>query len=166
MMKFISKAYTQLHGHIFALIGITVSGTPLYFKMDSSVSLKILLPIFIFIFFTTSILITALHLAASQISLPQIRKGLNTSEPYTDFSFLALLDPYKLFTFNTVLSVFVLSDGVEELIGTGRVLNVQQNERLLIGVKLVDGKENVKESIIQNNLEILNRILIKPMVEV
>lgn len=165
MFKYICKSYSSLNGHLFTIIGIVVSGIPLYFKMDSLISLKIFFPILIAFFFSTSILLRALHLVATQVTLPRIRKGLEPTKPYDNFSFHALLDPYELFTFNTVVSVFMISDGVEELIGKGQVLNVQQNKMLLVGVKLIEGKENVKDKIVQNNQDALKNILIKPMVE-
>jgi len=166
MFKFLVKSYSSLKGHLFALIGIAVSGIPIYFNMDKTISIKLFLPICIIIFFITSILVRALHLAATKNNLPRIRKGLEANKPYSDFSFLLLTDPYKLFTFNTLITVFSMTDDVEELIGTGRVLNVQLNGMLLIGVLIVEDKENVSKSVVQNNQETLNKLIIKPMVEI
>jgi len=71
-----------------------------------------------------------------------------------------------LFTFNTLFSVFSISDEVEELIGTGRVINVQINGMLLIGVLLFEGKENLIKLIVQNSKETLKKLVIKPMMEI
>ena len=165
MFKFISKAYSSLNGPILALIGIAVSGIPIYFNMNSTISLKVFFPLAIVVFACASVLVRALHFASNQISLPRIRKGLPATKPYDEFSFLALLDPYRLFTFNTVLSVFIISDGVEILVGTGRVINIQQNEKLLVGVRMVDGRESISDEIVHNNQQTLESIVIKPMVE-
>ncbi len=166
MLKFLIKACSSLLVLIFSITGMALSGIPIYFKLNETISIKILLPICFIVFFVTTILVRALHLAATQINLPRIRKGLETYEPYNDFSFLALLDPYMLFTFNTLFSVFSISDEVEELIGTGRVINVQINGMLLIGVLLFEGKENLIKLIVQNSKETLKKLVIKPMMEI
>ena len=89
-------------------------------------------------------------------------KGLDTIKPYDEFSFLILLEPFELFTFKTILSVFRDSDGVEEYIGIGQILNVQQDKKLLVGVKLFQEKEEIVKKIIANDKTLIKNIIIKP----
>lgn len=129
MIKLLLEAYEKVNGHIFALIGIAVSGIPIYFNFEKeSISLKVLFPIFTILFFIFTVIFKALLISVSQQKLPKMVKGLDTIKPYDEFSFLILLEPFELFTFKTILSVFRDSDGVEEYIGIGQILNVQQDK--------------------------------------
>ena len=163
MIKLLLEAYEKVNGHIFALIGIAVSGIPIYFNFEKeSISLKVLFPIFTVLFFIFTVIFKALLISVSQQKLPKMVKGLDTIKPYDEFSFLILLEPFELFTFKTILSVFRDSDGVEEYIGIGQILNVQQDKKLLVGVKLFQEKEEIVKKIIANDKTLIKNIIIKP----
>ena len=42
MLKFLNKSYSNLNGHFFSIVGIAVSGIPLYFNMNTTISIKFL----------------------------------------------------------------------------------------------------------------------------
>jgi len=57
MLKFLIKACSSLLVLIFSITGMALSGIPIYFKLNETISIKILLPICFIVFFVTTILV-------------------------------------------------------------------------------------------------------------
>lgn len=107
-------------------------------------------------------LIKAVLNALKENLFPVVLRGFESNRPYENFSYSLLLSPYKLFTFNSIVSVYLLENEIERLIGTGKILNIQQDGKTLVGV--TSHYNEIDESIKNNNADAINKLLIKSYV--
>ena len=78
---------------------------------------------------------------------------------------ICLLDPSPLFSYGTLVSFYYVNEEFEELLGYGRVVNIQDNK--LIQAELTypnSGQGEILEEISQNNSSTLPRLRVKPTI--
>ena len=118
-----------------------------------------------------AVLLTFVHMAYSAIQelsgrLPRVIyscKGTGVSENYP---VVCLLEQSELFSHGVAVSFYFKGDGgFEVLIGTGCVLNVQEDRRIQVGLnRAVEGQEATVGKLQGNNSDTLQRLIVKPNV--
>ena len=118
-----------------------------------------------------AVLITLAHMAYSATQelsgrLPCViysRKGAGVFE---DYSVVCLLEQSELFSHGVAVSFYFKDAGeFEVLIGTGLVLNVQDDRRIQVGLKHIgNGQEATVSKLQENNSDTLQRLIVKPNV--
>ena len=118
-----------------------------------------------------AVLVTLAHMAYSAIQecsgrLPRVihsRKGIGAFE---DHPVVCLLEQSELFSHGAAVSFYFKdAGGFEVLIGIGRVLNVQDDRRIQVGLnQAARGQEVTVTKLQGNNSETLQRLIVKPNV--
>lgn len=99
----------------------------------------------------------------SQRGLPKVRRTLDPPKIYVGVIRILIVDPSDLFSVETLISLYVKDDEYERLLGLGRVLTVQSNGILQIGItSLVDADEAIQTKLNGNDAGFLKALLVKP----
>lgn len=113
------------------------------------------------------LIILAFHAAytafyESKDYLPDVRYASEPPKPYSSGIALLILEPSKLFSYDSVVAVYLENDGIEQLVGLGRVINIQENGNIQILVTHdLEHSEEWKDYK-QNNSATLRKLLVKP----
>lgn len=167
MTKIILKAFSETFGIIMTLIGVIIGLFAFYVDASSTISVKVVLPMLLFLLYVLIVLFRSIHISINTLFLPEIIKSIKPFSPYDNmYDTLILLAPYSLFTYNTYVALYRLNNEVEELVGFGKVINVQEDKKLMLGFEISSMKEGLIESIIENNSDVINNLIIKPKGEV
>lgn len=133
---------------------------------DWYIPLRIALPIgLIFVIFILTFANAAHEILKVSVYLPKVILGKKPSKKMKESKVLCLLEPSELFSHDTVVSFYYIEEGFEELIGIGKVLNVQNDGKILVTMLNMIG-DNIKtiNRIKQSNSEALKKIKIKPAI--
>ncbi|MCK9376481.1 MAG: hypothetical protein M0P73_10040 [Syntrophobacterales bacterium] len=143
------------------LITVTLSIILWTFKPDVKLSIVIILPIILILL----LLIATLFIAAydshhrGKHILPRVILGRESSS-----RILCVLEPSPLFSHDTLVS-FYFNEGFEQLIGFGRVINVQQDGKIqVILIKSFEEYVDIITKMSKNDSTILTKIIVKPTV--
>ena len=119
----------------------------------------------------TAVLLTLAHMAYSAIQelqgrLPRVihsRKGEGAAESCPA---ICLLEQSELFNPGVAVAFYFKgADDFEVLIGIGRVLNVQDDRRIQVGLnQVVKGQKAIVKELRKNNADILRQLIVKPSV--
>ena len=93
---------------------------------------------------------------------------LHVIEPYGNFKsndkVLALATYVDYFTENGVVSIFHLENGFERQIALGQIINIQEDKKVQILIFNI-GSAFPRDELLKNNKELLERLLVKPIVK-
>lgn len=169
-MKFsarILEATLKSWGAAIAILSLA-SSSLLYFYIPNTdtVKLNIFSVVIFAMFFVIIILLRALYEATreSGIKLPRVRKILGSPESYKKASALLLANPSTLLSHDSCVSVFILEEDYEKLIGIGIVINIQDDKKIAIALFTEDGLEQLVEDLKKNKKHLLDSLLLKPSV--
>lgn len=162
MKKILLKTYSDMNGTVLAILGIFFSAIPWFLEKDYQMSVKLFFMLVVISIIIIAFLIKAVLNALEENIFPIVLRGFESNKPYEDFSYSLLLSPYKSLTFNSIVSVYLLENEIERLIGTGKILNIQQDGKTLVGVK--SHYNEIDESIKNNNTDAINKLLVKSYV--
>ncbi len=107
-----------------------------------------------------------LSLSKNRLNNPRIIEG---RPPYTKnpkAKALMLLEPSNSFDYDIIVSIYYCLGSLEQLIGHGKVINIQ-NENRIIQVEIENvfgGHENAIERIKHNEAECLKNVHVKPFI--
>jgi len=118
MKKILLKTYTDIHGTILAILGLFFSAIPWFLEKDYLVSIKLFFMLLVISIIFISFLLKAVSNAINEHMLPIILRGFESNKPYLDYSYSMLLSPYNLFTYNSLVSLYLLEYEIERLVGT------------------------------------------------
>lgn len=98
--------------------------------------------------------------------LPAIRLASKPPPAYRDVHVVILLEASELFAHDSLVSVYQLQEhGYEVLVAIGRVLTVQDNGLIQVGVhRMFDPNTHLLEKLVQNDKRVLESLLVKPSV--
>lgn len=100
---------------------------------------------------------------ASRRGLPEVRKALEPPANYSGVARILIVDPSDLFGVDAIVSVYAKEDEYERLIGIGRVLTIQTNGYLQIGIStLTEPDGDTARKLIANDAGFLKKLLVKP----
>lgn len=104
-------------------------------------------------------------LMKNKLKLPKIIEG---RPPYTKnpkAKTLLLLEPSDSFGYNILVSLYYFKGRIEQLIGFGVVINIQEGKFIQVEIdRIFDGHEDIIERMKHNDAECLKNALVKPFI--
>ena len=118
-----------------------------------------------------AVLLTLGHMAYSAIQelqgrLPRVINSRKGEDAFKSYPVVCLLEQSELFNHGVAVAFYFKgADEFEVLIGIGRVLNVQDDRRIQVGLnQVVKGQKAIVEKLRENNRETLRQLIVKPSV--
>ena len=156
----------RAYGGLVIVLGIPISFLLWYVKPNQNVPLSTVLPLG---FVCIGIIFTLSHMSYvvwqnRRKPFPRVIHSRQPTSVWKDYDFLCLLEPSDLFSQGYFVSIYIKDeDGFEVLIGLGSVLNIQDDERILIGMSVAaEGYDDVIKAIANNDKKRLEQLIIKP----
>lgn len=154
-------------GPVFTVVSLFASVLVYFVAPDTdTIKLNIFLVV-IFVFFAIIvILLRALYDANSdaRVNLPKIRKILAPPRSYEKASALLLVDPSNLLSHDSSVTLFMLEDDYEQLVGVGVVINIQNDKKVQVALFKNDESEQLICQLKENKKHDLERLVLKPSV--
>ena len=99
--------------------------------------------------------------------LPRVIHSRKGTGGFKNNGVICLLEESTLFNHGIAVSFYFKdSAGFEVLIGTGIVINVQDDRRIQVGLRWVKkGQEDAVDELQSNNADALQRLIVKPYVQ-
>ncbi|MGB2247210.1 MAG: hypothetical protein ACPH3N_06045 [Alcanivorax sediminis] len=98
------------------------------------------------------------------VGLPKVIYVKDPPKAFPNAFALFLVEPTPLFSYDAIVSIYYLDDGVERLVGVGKVINVQND--LKVQVLVLDDYDfgGKSESIKNNSKDELKKLIVKSSV--
>lgn len=100
-------------------------------------------------------------------STPLRPKVIHTREPpryYSDAIALFITEPTETLSNDSIVSIYILANDVEELIAIGHVINIQDDKKVQVLIIYDHELDKYKEGIMNNHKEDLAKLVVKPTV--
>lgn len=161
------KALLKTWGAFIAIVSL-IASLLVYFIVPDTDTIKVnifLVVVFVF-FWIIVILLRALYDANSEarINLPKIRKILEPPKSYTNASALLLVDPSNLLYNDSSVTLFMLEDDYEQLVGVGIVINIQDDKKVQVALFKSEESNELVSQLKENRKHDLERLILKPSV--
>ena len=156
----------KFNGIIVAIIALLFAMFSPYLVPDKNVGLGIVIPFGIIFIFLLIVFVDAAYVSfkTNRNILPEVIYV----EPYfvkNKETHLFLLTASDLFSNEILVSFYYYNDGYEQLIGVGRVFNIQDDNKIQVLLNYTfEGHSEKIEEIFKNNKKFLNKIKIKPSI--
>lgn len=164
---YIWESFKKVWGVPAIFLGIVLS----YLSWTQSPDSTIKLSFFVLILSTLVIvIITLINLSINlynksiENKLPIIKL---TRQPFYDDNsqLLLLLEPSDLFSFDSVVSIYKLDNDFEQLFGIGKVINIQENGMIQVGlIEVIGSGSETFKKLANNDKELLEKMIIKPTI--
>lgn len=138
-----------------------------HFSPSKNIPLGLALPIGVLCVVLILILGFAGHEAfkMSKRVLPRVILGRKSPTGNQKARVLCLLEPSEFFSYDALVSFYYIDEGFEELIGIGRVLNIQEDGRIqVIMTHSRTVREETAKKLGENNVDVLKKTIVKPSV--
>lgn len=160
------ERFSKHHGVLIGVIALFSGIAFWYFAPDKHIKLGIFIPFGIICAILLIVFIDVAHesFKINRNILPEVIyvKPFFVKNKETQ---LFLLTPSDLFSNEMVVSFYYYNDGYEQLIGIGRVFNIQDDNKIQVLLEhTVEGHNEKLEEIFKNNKIFLNKIKIKPSI--
>ncbi|MCE5163754.1 hypothetical protein [Plesiomonas sp. PI-19] len=161
------KAILKSWGGAITLISF-VASIAVYFVVPNTATVK--MNIFFVIVMILAALIIVLFRAAydantdASVILPKVRRVLNPPKSYEKASVLLIVDPSNYLSHESSVTLFMLEDDYEQLIGVGVVINVQNDKKVQVAIYKNDESEELLSQLKENKKHDLERLILKPSV--
>lgn len=161
------KAILKSWGGAITLISF-VASIAAYFVVPNTATVK--MNIFFVIVMILVALIIVLFRAAydantdASVILPKVRRVLNPPKSYEKASVLLIVDPSNYLSYESSVTLFMLEDDYEQLIGVGVVINVQNDKKVQVAIYKNDESEELLSQLKENKKHDLERLILKPSV--
>jgi hypothetical protein len=161
------KAILKSWGSVFAIVSL-ISSFLLYFLVPDTDTIKVnafLVTVFA-AFAIIVFLLRALYDANldAEINLPKIRKVLKPPNSYEKASALLLVDPSALLSHDSSVTLFMLEDDYELLVGVGVVINIQNDKKVQVALFKNEDSQQLVDQLKENKKHDLERLVLKPSV--
>lgn len=161
------ESFLRIHGWLLGVLALTLSIVVFFVGPDTKILIGWLVASWAVLLIALAVLADS-ALSAWRLSrrgLPQVRSSLKPPQIYEGIKRILLTDPSDLFGVDGLVSVYVKEDHYERHIGIGRVLTVQTNGYLQIGITAVtDSDSQLVEKLNGNDASFLGKLLVKPSV--
>lgn len=165
-MRELWAAFHRTYGYVSTIVGLALSFIPIFFD-SIPFALKLILPIaiiFLVIFATFVEGFRYLYHEKSHL-LPAVIRGLPASGLYAKASAILLLSSSPFFAYDTYVSIYIHDDEYEKMIGWGKVINIQENQKLQVAVYASsDDGPDLWNGITGNNSTVIKRLIVKPSI--
>ena len=166
--KMFWRSARRAHGSLVAILSVPLALLLWIFSPTTQVPLGMVI---IASTLGAAVLLTLAHMAYSAIQefsgrLPRVIYSCKGTGAFEDHPVVCLLEQSELFSHGMAASFYFKgAGGFEVLIGTGCVLNVQEDRRIQVGLNLaVEGQEATVCKLQGNNSDTLQRLIVKPNV--
>lgn len=161
------QSFTEIHGPFLSIAGVILVFVGYYFvPSDATVPMRWVIPISVFLLFAIFLFIRAAYTAHhhDRNQLPDVRFVSPPPKMYDPAVALMLLSPSPIFSYDTVVAVYQRSDEMEQLMGLGRVINIQENGMIQVLVIKDLGNADTWKELCSNDAKFLRHLLVKPNV--
>lgn len=161
------KAILKSWGGAITLISF-VASIAAYFVVPNTATVK--MNIFFVIVMILVALIIVLFRAAydantdASVILPKVRRVISPPKSYEKASVLLIVDPSNYLSHESSVTLFMLEDDYEQLIGVGVVINVQNDKKVQVAIYKNDESEELLSQLKENKKHDLERLILKPSV--
>jgi hypothetical protein len=163
----IYDSFIRINGWLFGGLGLALSIATFFFSPET----KFPVGWFVVLGSLSIVVVVVLYDAsrtswkASQRGLPAVRRTLEPPDIYQGIEKILIVEPSELFGVDALVSIYTTEEEYERLIGIGRVLNVQTNGYLQIGIStLTETSPDLIDKLKGNDSAFLKKILVKPSV--
>lgn len=161
------KGFTKPWGPLGLAISFALPIIIWVFAPSTSVPLIWVVLFSALVLVTICSLISALFFAVNdnELILPRVISGREPPAYYSeDYNVLLILEPSELFARDHLLSLYLKVDNFEELVGFGRVLNVQDDGLIQVGLINRGEDREIFQKIRENNASVIKTLLVKSQV--
>jgi len=162
------QTFVRLYGPVLAFLGIAISLTVWVVKPDARVPVAVIVPAGLVAVILLLVLLeagrSAWHLRTP--GLPRVLYATAAMPGLPRVQLVCLLEPSEMFSHGVQVGFYFQNeDGFELLVGIGRVLNVQDDKRVQVGLtRALPGQEATVNQISQNARNVLEKVRVKPWV--
>lgn len=152
-------------GSVVTFLGIPLAIGAFFFVPEpETVSLKwfVLALSLFFILTCFSMRIAWKAYTDNALELPRVVYVKEAPTYYAPAFALFVLTPSSLFSFDAIVSIYVVEDGVERLMGIGQVINVQRDMKIQVVVSSNHEFGSRAELLLNNSKDELERLIVKP----
>jgi hypothetical protein len=161
------KSILKSWGAVFTIISL-VASIAVYFVVPATdtVPMNVFLVLVLLLIATIIILLRATFDANidASVVLPRVRKVLNPPKSYEKASALLVVDPSNYLSHDSYVTLFMLEDDYEQLIGVGIVINVQNDKKIQVAIYKNEESEQLISQLKENKKHDLERLILKPSV--
>ena len=164
----IYDGFHQTRGLATSLLGLGLAVVLWRYTPEVQVDLVWFVVSIVFFVITTFALLGACRILSQKkrLPLPSVKAHRKSFKPFTDESEgILLVESSELFTFNSEVSISIEDNDYEVPLGSGYVLNVQQNGliQILITEVFEDGAEGTSwEDVKANKSSALTQLMVRP----
>ena len=161
------KALLKTWGGVFTFVSLVASVLVYFITPDTdTIKINIFLVVIFLLLAIIVIFLRALYDANTDanVSLPRIRKVLEPPKSYEKASALLLVDPSNLLSHDSSVTLFILEDDYEQLVGIGVVVNIQDDKKAQVALFKNDESEQLISQLKENKKYDLERLVLKPSV--
>lgn len=160
------NSFKKVNGHLFGSFSLILAFVVWIWSSNSKVSFGLFIPLvlfFIILIITLIDLSYTLYIKQKNL-LPKVIQGREPPSLFNESEALIIVTESKLFSHEALISLFLIEDGYERLIGVGNVLTVQNDGmiQIIITKSLVEESENIWERVRSNNKIVIEKLLVKP----
>lgn len=139
-----------------------------YLVPEASIQLKHILPAIIIVFFLAVVALRVAWTAYQEFDAktPRVIYVKNAPKAYQDQGACAwfLVEPTPLLSHDAIISVYYLEDGLERLVGVGKVINVQDDKKVQILITNDYDFGEKLSKIMANSKDELKKLIVKASV--
>jgi hypothetical protein len=160
-------SFLRVNGWVLGGLALIFSIAVFFFRPEDKVAVGWLIATIAAALVMLAITVDAAHCGwrASRRGLPDVRKTLDPPATYRGIERILIVDPSDLFAVDAVVSVYAKEDEYERLIGIGRVLTIQTNGYLQIGIStLTESSAAITKKLSGNDASFLKTLIVKPSV--
>lgn len=162
------QSFLRINGPICGVGGIAISLLLWLIKPDARIPVVYVVLATTVLGITLFVLVDAGRIAWGLRSqgLPKVIYATTTIPGLERVRLVCLLEPSEMFSYGVQVSFYYLSpDGFELFVGSGRVINIQDDRRIQVGLtRAQQGQEDTVNAIAQNTKTVLDRVRVKPTV--
>lgn len=160
------ESFRRVYGPILTFLSLLIAFLSYFYLPTQVVSLKLVIICGIVILIILITLSDASFRAYSMAFniLPRVLMGKSAKE--STAKALLLLERSILFSFETLVSIYIVENDYEELLGVGYVCNIQDDHKIqvLVTKSLNESLDSVWQEITNNNGNTLKKLRVKPHV--
>lgn len=95
------------------------------------------------------------------LKIPRVKYVKSAPKLYNNAFALFLVEPTQLLSYDAIVSIYYLEDGIERLVGVGKVINVQENKMIQIIITHDYDFEDKLNKLMNNSKEELDKLILK-----
>lgn len=167
LLALLWQGFLSSYGPATTVLSLILGLLAWFISRDSSVPLVWLVCVGL----ASAILATTLFQAAMLAyrstgrRLPSVRMASLPPAPYAGVAAILLLERSDLFALDAIVSIYQVRDqDYEVFVGVGRVLTIQENGLVQVGIIASELEVGIIERLVANDVTILRTLVVKPTI--